>query len=219
LLGYTAEQAGLALMPGGFTIMLLLPLVGFLLSRYSPRWLLVFGLVMLSASLFHMTSFDLQIDFHTAVLARVLQAAGMAFLFVPINTAAYAYLPRDKNNAASGLMNLARNMGGSVGISLVTTLLDRRGQVHVNYLSRHLSASNPAFQSMMQGTTQAMRAHGANSVFATQQAYAMIEGTVQRQATMLAYIDDFRLLGFAILAMVPLVFLMKKGKPGAMAVH
>jgi DHA2 family multidrug resistance protein len=219
LLGYTAERAGLALMPGGFTIMLLLPLVGFLLSRYSPRWLLVFGLVMLSASLFHMTSFDLQIDFHTATIARVLQAAGMAFLFVPINTAAYAYLPREKNNAASGLMNLARNMGGSVGISLVTTLLDRRGQVHLNYLSRHLSASNPAFQSMMQGTTQAMRAHGANSVFATQQAYAMIEGTVQRQATMLAYIDDFRLLGFAILAMVPLVFLMKKGKPGAMAVH
>ncbi len=219
LLGYTAERAGLALMPGGFTIMLLLPLVGFLLSRYSPRWLLVFGLAMLSASLFHMTSFDLQIDFHTAIVARVLQAAGMAFLFVPINTAAYAYLPREKNNAASGLMNLARNIGGSVGISLVTTLLDRRGQVHLNYLSRHLSASNPAFQSMMQGATQGMRAHGANSVFATQQAYAMIEGTVQRQATMLAYIDDFRLLGFAILAMVPLVFLMKKGKPGAMAVH
>jgi MFS transporter, DHA2 family, multidrug resistance protein len=219
LLGYTAEQAGLALMPGGFTIMLLLPLVGFLLSRYSPRWLLVFGLVMLSASLFHMTSFDLQIDFHTAAFARMLQAAGMAFLFVPINTAAYAYLPREKNNAASGLMNLARNIGGSVGISLATTLLDRRGQVHLNYLSRHLSASNPAFQSMMQGATQAMKAHGANSVFATQQAYAMIAGTVQRQATMLAYLDDFRLLGFAILAMIPLVFLMKKGKPGAMAVH
>jgi MFS transporter, DHA2 family, multidrug resistance protein len=219
LLGYTAERAGLALMPGGFTIMLLLPLVGFLLSRYSPRWLLVFGLVMLSGSLFNMTRFDLQIDFRTAALARVLQAAGMAFLFVPINTAAYAYLPRDKNNAASGLMNLARNIGGSVGISLVTTLLDRRGQVHLNYLSRHLSASNPSFQSMIQGTTQAMRAHGASSTFATQQAYAVIQGTVQRQATMLAYLDDFRLLGFAILAMVPLVFLMKKGKPGGMAVH
>jgi DHA2 family multidrug resistance protein len=72
---------------------------------------------------------------------------------------------------------------------------------------------------MMQGTTQAMRAHGASATFATQQAYALIQGTVQRQATMLAYIDDFRLLAFAILAMVPLVFLMKKGKPGAMAVH
>jgi DHA2 family multidrug resistance protein len=219
LLGYTAARSGFALMPGGFTIMLLLPLVGFLLSRYSPRWMLMFGLSMLSFSLFHMTTFDLQIDFHTVAMARVLQAAGMAFLFVPINTAAYAFLPRDKNNAASGLMNLARNIGGSVGISFVTTMLDRRTQVHLNDLSRHLSASNPAFQSMLQGATQAMRAHGASAAFASRQAYALIEGTVQRQATMLAYIDDFRILGFAILAMIPLVFLVKKGKPGGMAVH
>src|SRR2546430_2147571 len=126
LLGYTAEQAGLALMPGGFSIMLLLPLVGFLLSRHSPRWLLLFGLTVLSASLFHMTNFDLGIDFRTAATARVFQAVGMAFLFVPINTAAYAFLPRDKNNAASGLMNLARNIGGSVGISFVTPTLSRR---------------------------------------------------------------------------------------------
>jgi DHA2 family multidrug resistance protein len=220
LLGYTAERAGLALMPGGFTIIILLPLVGFLLSRYSPRWLLIFGLVVLSGSLFRMTGFDLDMDFRSAAVARVLQAAGMAFLFVPINTAAYAFLPRDKNNAASGLMNLARNIGGSVGISLVTTLLDRRTQVHMNDLSRHLSASNPAFQSALQGATQAMRAHGASTAFATQQAYALIAGTVQRQATMLAYIDDFRLLGWAILAMIPMVFLMKKSRPGGgIAVH
>jgi DHA2 family multidrug resistance protein len=220
LLGYTAERAGLALMPGGFTIIVLLPLVGFLLSRYSPRWLLIFGLVVLSGSLFHMTGFNLEMDFRTAAVARMLQAAGMAFLFVPINTAAYAFLPREKNNAASGLMNLARNIGGSVGISLVTTLLDRRTQVHLNDLSRRLSASNPAFQTMLQGATQAMRAHGASAALASRQAYALIEGTVQRQATMLAYIDDFRLLGWAILAMIPMVFLMKKGRPGGgIAVH
>src|SRR6202522_2538098 len=220
LLGYTAERGRLALMPGGLTIMILLPLVGFLLSRYSPRWLLVFGLVMLSASLFHMTGFDLQMDFRSAAIARVLQAAGMAFLFVPINTAAYAFLPREKNNAASGLMNLARNIGGSVGISVVTTMLDRRTQTHLNDFSSRLSASNPAFRSMLEGATQAMRAHGANAAFATQQAYALIEGTVQRQAAMLAYIDDFWLLGVAILAMIPTVFLMKKSRPGGeIAVH
>jgi DHA2 family multidrug resistance protein len=219
LLGYSAEQAGLGLMPGGFTIILLLPLVGFLLSRYSPRWLLFVGLVVLSASLFHMAGFDLNIDFRTVATARVFQAAGMAFLFVPINTAAYAFLPREKNNAASGLMNLARNIGGSVGISLVTTMLDRRTQVHLNDLSRNLSAANPAFRSMLRGATQTMQAHGANGAFATQQAYALIAGTVQRQATMLAYLDDFRLLGVAILLMIPLVFLIKKGRPGAIAVH
>jgi MFS transporter, DHA2 family, multidrug resistance protein len=219
LLGYTAERSGLALMPGGFTIMILLPLVGFLLSRYSPRWMLFFGLAVLSVSLFNMTGFDLQMDFHSVVLARVLQAAGMAFLFVPINTAAYAFLPRDKNNAASGLMNLARNIGGSVGISFVATMLDRRTQAHLNYLSRNLSATNPAFRAMLQGAAQAMRAHGASAAFAARQAYALVGATVQRQATMLSYIDDFQILGIAILAMLPLVFLVRKGKPGGMAVH
>jgi DHA2 family multidrug resistance protein len=207
-------------MPGGFTIILLLPLVGFLLSRYTPRWLLLFGLLVLSFSLFHMTTFDLEIDFRTLAMARVVQAVGMAFLFVPINTAAYAFLPRDKNNAASGLMNLARNIGGSVGISVVTTLLDRRSQVHMTDLSSHLSQSNPALQSTIKGATSAMQAHGASAADATRQAYALIQGTLERQAAMLSYIDCFWFLGVAILAMVPMVFLMKKSKPGGgIAVH
>ena len=204
LLGYTAQQAGLALMPGGFAIILLLPLVGFLLSRYTPRWLLLFGLAVLSFSLFHMTKFDLNIDFRTVADARVLQAVGMAFLFVPINTAAYAFLPRDKNNAASGLMNLARNIGGSVGISVVTTML----------------AANPSLRAMLQGAAKAMQAHGASAAEASQQAYALVQGTVQRQAVMLSYIDCFWFLGVAILCMIPAVFLIKKSKPGGgMAVH
>jgi len=220
LLGYTAQQAGLALMPGGFTIMLLLPLVGFLLSRYSPRWLLFFGLATLSLSLFHMTRFDLDIDFRTVAVARLLQAVGMAFLFVPINTAAYAFLPRDKNNAASGLMNLARNIGGSVGISVVTTMLDRRTQFHLNQLADHLNSASLALQSAVKGISQAMQAHGASAADATQQAYALMQGNVIRQATMLSYIDCFWFLGVAILLMLPMVFLIKKTKPGGgMAVH
>ena len=218
MLGYTAEQAGLALMPGGFTIMLLLPLVGFLLSRYTPRWLLLFGLVVLSISLFHMTNFDLDIDFRTVMMARVFQAAGMAFLFVPINTAAYAFLPREKNNAASGLMNLARNIGGSVGISVVTTMLDRRTQVHLTDLSSNLSSSNPVLQARIQALGRLM--HGSGPGGAPPSAWAMIQGVVQRQATMLSYIDCFWFLGVAILCMVPMVFLIKKSKPGGgMAVH
>ncbi len=218
MLGYTAEQAGLALMPGGFTIMLLLPLVGFLLSRYSPRWLLVFGLTVLSASLFRMTSFDLDIDFRTVATARLVQAVGLAFLFVPINTAAYAFLPREKNNAASGLMNLARNIGGSVGISVVTTLLDRRSQFHLNQLSGHLSAANPALQQRLKGLGAMLQSHGGPP--GPPAAWAIIQASFQRQATMLAYIDCFWFLGVAIVAMVPMVFLMKKSKPGGgIAVH
>jgi MFS transporter, DHA2 family, multidrug resistance protein len=220
LMGYTAEQAGLALSPGGVAIMLLLPLVGFLLSKYDVRRLLVFGLVTLSMALFHMTSFSLDIDFRTAVLARIFQGVGLAFLFVPINTAAYAYLPREKNNAASGLMNLARNIGGSVGISLVTTMLDRRTQFHQARLVANYSAANPTFQAAIHGMTQALRARGMDPVGAAQRAYALAQSNLIRQATMLAYIDNFWLLGTAILVMVPLVFLMKKKQPGGeIAVH
>jgi DHA2 family multidrug resistance protein len=218
MLGYTAQEAGLSLMPGGFVIILLLPLVGFLLSRYSPRWLLLFGLCVLSASLFHMTNFDLDIDFRTVAVARMVQAAGMAFLFVPINTAAYAFLPRDKNNAASGLMNLARNIGGSVGISVVTTMLDRRAQVHLNYLSARLSSSNQALQARIKGLGALVQSHGGGP--SSPVPWAMIQNAVGRQATMLAYVDCFWLLGIAILLMIPMVFLIKKSKPGGgMAVH
>src|SRR4029077_20512957 len=127
-------------------------------------------LVILSYSLFHMTGFDLEIDFRSLATARVIQAVGMAFLFVPINTAAYAFLPRDKNNAASGLMNLARNIGGSVGISIVTTLLDRRTPEHLTAFAGHLPAGSAALQATIQGASRAMVAPGSSAAGATQRA-------------------------------------------------
>jgi len=218
LLGYTAERSGMALSPGGFTIMLIMPIVGFLLSRYSPRYLMMFGLTVLSLSLFHMTTFDLGVDFHTVMMARVYQAAGLAFLFVPINTAAYSFLPRDKNNAASGLMNLARNIGGSVGISFVTTLLARRAQFHQVRLVENLSAANPQFQSTLRGMTGTFSGGGAGpgsgAGSAQQHAYAMVQANVIQQSTMLAYVDIFWLLGAVIFCLLPFVFLIRKPKAG-----
>jgi MFS transporter, DHA2 family, multidrug resistance protein len=218
LLGYTAERSGLALMPGGFTIMVAMPIVGFLLSRYNPRYLMLFGLSMLSFSLFHMTNFDLSVDFRTVMMARVYQALGLAFLFVPINTTAYSSLPRDKNNAASGLMNLARNIGGSVGISFVTTGLARRAQFHQVRLMENLNAANPQFRSALQGMTSTFSGGGSGPGSgpgsALQHAYAMMQANVIRQATMLAYVDNFWVLGVAIFCLIPIVFLVKKPKPG-----
>ena len=224
LLGYTAERSGMALSPGGLTIMLLLPLVGFLLSRYPPRYLLIFGLAMLSLSLIRMTRFDLDVDFRTVMLARMLQGVGLAFLFVPINTAAYAFLPREKNNAASGLMNLARNIGGSVGISVVTTMLARRATFHQVRLTENLSDANPAFRAALRGLTGTFAGGGSGpgsgSGSAAQHAYAMLQANLIRQSTMLAYIDNFWLLGVIIFCLIPAVFLIKKSKPGGeIAVH
>ena len=151
----------------------------------------------------------------------MIQTMGLAFLFVPINTAAYAFLPKEKNNAASGLMNLARNIGGSVGISIVTTMLDRRQQFHLNRMSSHLYGRQSAGANHASGHGPgAAGARVFSAAEAMHKAYAMLQANVFRQASMLAYIDNFWLLGVAILVMVPLVFLMKRPKPGgAMAVH
>jgi DHA2 family multidrug resistance protein len=220
LLGYTAERSGMALSPGGFAIMVMMPIVGFLVSRYSSRWLILFGLTTLSWSLFHMTNFNLGVDFHSMMMARVYQAAGMAFLFMPINIAAYAFLPREKNNAAAGLMNLARNIGGSFGISFVTTMLARRAQVHQVQLVEKLNAANPQFRSALYGMTHVIAGAGAAGPgsgpgTAQQHAYALMQANVGRQAAMLAYIDNFWLLGVVILCLLPCVFLVKRSKPGS----
>ena len=220
LLGYTAQRAGLALMPGGFAIILCMPLVGYLLGHTDARRLLLFGLAMVSFSLIHMTNFDTSIDFRTVATARVFQAMGLAFLFVPINTAAYAFIPPGKNNAASGLINLARNIGGSVGISFVTTMLARRAQVHQNNLTARLNSGNGQFQAAIANTTHMLITHGSSPAEAARQAYGIIAFNLNRQATMLAYVDNFWILGVAVAAMIPFVFLMKKVKPGGpMAAH
>jgi DHA2 family multidrug resistance protein len=220
LLGYTAQRAGLALMPGGIAIILCMPLVGFLLGHTDARRLLLFGLTMVSFSLIHMTNFDTAIDFRTLATARVFQAMGLAFLFVPINTAAYAFIPHGKNNAASGLINLARNIGGSVGISFVTTMLARRAQVHQSNLTARLNSGNGQFQAAITNTTHMLIAHGSSPTEAARQAYGIIAFNLNRQATMLAYVDNFWILGVCVAAMIPFVFLMKKVKPGGpMAAH
>ena len=210
MLGYTAEKAGLALMPGGLVILASMPIVGFLLGRTDPRRIMIFGLCMLAAALFYMTNFDLQIDFRTAALARIIQGTGLACLFVPINTVAYSYLPPGKNNAASGLINLARNVGGSVGISFVTTMLDRRTQYHRSQLSAHLNPANPRVQQMLHGASGALQAQ--SGMAATRQSYELLQRMVERQSTMLSYLDNFHVLAIVTMAMIPFVFLIRKPK-------
>ena len=220
LMGYTAEQSGKLISPGGVGVMILMPVAGILATHYDARKIIAFGFVLVAAGLFNMMRFNLQVDFQTMMWARVLQASGLAFLFVPINTAAYAFLPREKNNAASGLINLSRNIGGSVGISFVTTGLARRTQFHQTVLVSHLSNSNWQFLGVTRTLAQHFAAAGAGAWMASRQAYAAIEKMVAEQSSLLAYIDNFHVLGMICLALIPLTFLMKKSKPGGpVAVH
>jgi DHA2 family multidrug resistance protein len=220
LMGYTAQRAGMMISPGGVAIMLLMPLIGFLVTHYDARKLIAFGFLVIGVATLRMMRFNLDVDFRTMMWARVLQAGGIAFLFIPINTAAYAYLPREKSNAASGLINLSRNIGASVGISFVTTMLARRTQFHQSVLVTHLSDYNGHFMTTVRTMTHNFVASGADTISATRQAYGVIGSMMVRQATLLAYIDNFWLLGISALVLVPFVFLMKKAKPGGpVAVH
>src|SRR5262249_12553781 len=136
MMGYSAEDAGMALSPGGFTVILLMPLVGNLIGRVDARKMVAFGFTVISLALFYMShTLYTGLDFSTVVKLRVYQSAGMAFMFVPINTLCYVGIPPEKNNSVSGIINLSRNMGGDIGIALVTTLLARRSQLHQAALS------------------------------------------------------------------------------------
>jgi DHA2 family multidrug resistance protein len=215
LLGYTAERAGMALSPGGLVVMALMPLVGFLVSHYDARWLIAIGFLACSAALFHMLELNLTISFSEAVKLRMFQAAGIAFLFVPINTMSYVGVPRNKNNQVSGMVNLARNVGGSVGISIVETLLARRSQKHQSDMAAHLTNTSDAFQNQIASISNAITHAGYSTADATQRAYNIVYSRVQQQAAALAYNDVIFIFSLACAIMVPLAFLMQKNKPGA----
>jgi len=212
LLGYTALLSGLVLSPGGLLVLITLPIVGKLLTRFEARWLVVFGVTLVALSLFHMATFNLDIDFRTAMMARVYQSAGMAFLFVPINVMAFYFIPKEKFNNATGIINLARNIGGSFGIANVVTLLARRTQFHQNVLVSHLTPLDPPYQAMVSGAKQVLFRAGSNPVDAVAQANGLAYGLLQRHAAMLAFGDDFWLMGLTFLSLIPLMFLMKKSR-------
>lgn len=213
LLGYTAMRSGLVLSPGGLVIALCMPVVGFLLSKVEARWLVIFGLCVSAFGLFGMAGFNLNIDYRTAMMARVVQSAGLAFLFVPINTMAFATIAREKMGNATGLINLARNIGGSSGIAIVTTILARRAQFHQHRMVAHLTPFDPNYAQALAGTAHALAAHGAGAAQAMAQAQGLIYGTLLRQSAMMAFVDSFWVLGVIFLAVIPLMFFMKKSGP------
>jgi DHA2 family multidrug resistance protein len=214
LMGYTAQQSGMALSPGGFVVIMLLPFVGMLTSRMDARYMIGFGFVMLSGSLFFMTTHLYQgIDFPTAIKLRVIQSIGMPFLFIPINTLVYAGVPPQKNNAVSGIVNLSRNMGGDIGIAFVTTLIARRVQFHQVTLAAHTNNYDPAFTARVAQLARAFERAGLSSMAAMRRALAIIYAQLLQQTTTLAYIDALKILGIATASMLPLLFLTRGGKP------
>ena len=211
LMGYTAQQSGMALSPGGLLIIAMLPLVGILIGKADARMMVAFGFIVLSGSLFFMSrKLDLQMDFGTAVELRCIQSVGMAFLFVPIQTISYSGVPPQKNNQVSGIMNLSRNMGADLGISFVTALIARRSQSHQANLSRHMTGYDPQVQASLANTAAAMQRAGASATDAAHRAMGAMYRQLVVQSTQLAYLDALTILAVISACMVPLVFLAQR---------
>jgi MFS transporter, DHA2 family, multidrug resistance protein len=214
MLGYTAELAGLALSPGGAVIMLMMPVVGFLVSRVNTKYLVAFGCTVSALALFLMAGWDLQIDYSHAVRARMLQSFGLAFLFIPINVSAFAFVPKEKTNMGTGIINLARNIGASVGIATVTTLLERRTQFHQAQLMEHVNTLSTTLSSRLHAMAVSFSSAGVSSSDAMSKAYAMVYNSVGRQAAMLAFVDNFYMLGVVFLVVIPVLLLLKRPPKG-----
>src|SRR6202011_4929286 len=147
LLGYTARSAGMVLSAAAVILLIELPLVGQLTSRIQARYLMAFGWATLTTAMFFSTHrIDLQISFASATWLRIAQYVPMGFIFIPATMVAYLGLPQEKSNAVAGLVNFVRNMGSSVGTSVVTTILARRAQVHQVMLASHTNLGNPLFR-------------------------------------------------------------------------
>jgi DHA2 family multidrug resistance protein len=159
------------------------------------------------------TGLDLLISFKAASWLRVVQAFGLGFLFVPINLSAYVVIPPEKGNSVSGLVNFMRNIGSSVGTSIVTTLLARRAQFHQSMLSYHATNYDPAFRNQLSGLTQQLLHAGATAPDARAQAYGRIYQSLQVQSQTLAYIDTFKVLAVAAGIMFLLSFIVRRNDP------
>jgi DHA2 family multidrug resistance protein len=187
--------------------------VAALLKKTDARWLIGIGFATCGLGLIQMAGFNLQVDFQTAMISRVVQSLGFAFLFIPINVSAFQHIPHEKTAYATGLMNLVRNIGGSTGIALATTMLSRRSQFHQANLVEHLSPGNPAYQGFMDRAAQlGVLRGGLSPADAGHLAQGVAYGTLVRQSSMMAFSDTFWFMGMMCFVLFPLLFLMRQSR-------
>lgn len=214
-LGYTAERAGVALSGGGLVLMLIMPVAGRLTaSKLDPRLLISIGFLGTAATLHLMTIIYLGIDFRTIVILRMIQVVFLPLIFIPITTLNYVGVPREKNNQVSGLSNFARNIGGSIGTSLLSTFLTRQNQTHQRVFATHTSHGDPNFQHFLNGLQGLFMAQGYDAVTAAHKGLALAYQSIQQQASALSFENSFWVMSVVIACLTPLPFIMRRPKPG-----
>jgi DHA2 family multidrug resistance protein len=220
LMGYPALNSGMAMSPRGMGAVCSLLLVGTLVSKIDARLLIGFGFLVLAYAVSGFGSINLEIATRNVMWPNVLSGLAMGFIFVPLTITSMGALPNEQMGNAAGVYNLMRNIGGSIGIAMATTLVARGTQAHQALMVANLSPYRPVFQQYLQSTT-AMLSQSSNPASAQQQAYGLLYGVLQQQANLRAYVDTFWLLALLCLFCVPIVFLFRKPKTGRgpVAVH
>ena len=209
-LGYTATLAGLVLSPGGLVTMAMMILVGRLSGSVQPKYLIMAGGLLLAMSAYDLTQVYGGLSFWFLVRSRILMGVGQPLFFLPVMTAAFALIPRDKTDQASAMINAARNIGGSIGIALLSNVVAHREQFHQSRLVEHVIPSLAPYQTTLQRATDYFLAQGSLVSQAKQQAFAWIAGQVQTQASYMAFTDAFWMLTLIPLAGALLALTLRK---------
>jgi DHA2 family multidrug resistance protein len=216
LVGYNAELAGSVLSASGVVLLFMMPIVGRLTTKIPAKRLIATGWLALAIGLFYTAySLDLFISFREAMWLRVCQVVGIGFLFVPTTMAGYIGVPEEKGNSVSGIVNFMRNIGGSIGTSMVTTVATRRAQYHQEILVGHVTPDSPAFRWSFHALSQHVAHFGHSHPDAKREAIARLYVTVNRQAHALSYIDAYWVLGVLASAMFFVALFLKKNDPRA----
>jgi MFS transporter, DHA2 family, multidrug resistance protein len=209
LMGYTALAAGLAVAPRGIGAVFAMPFVGFLMSKFDSRYLIMVGFTGVAICNLWLGHVTLQISPLSMFWAITLSGFFLGFVFVPLATVAMGTLADNQIGNASGIYNLFRNLGGSIGISVVNTIVARHQQLHRDELAHSLTAQNPLFYQAL-GNLHGIMAFRASTVDALHRALKVIEGALDQQAALWSYVDDFRYLALVCFATVPIGFALKR---------
>jgi DHA2 family multidrug resistance protein len=215
LMGYTSFLAGLVLAPGGIASMIAMPIAGKLVTKINPKAILVFGITVASYSVYLMSQFNLHADFNTIIWPRVVMGVGMGFLFIPLTTMTLSSIRKEEMGNASAIFNLLRNLGGSFGIAIVTTMLTRRAQFHQVHLVEHLTPFDRNFQRALPQISETLQDRGFIPSSLNQGSLNLIHNQLLREASMLSFNDAFYILSIILILTVPFVLLMKKGRTAA----
>jgi len=208
--GYTATWAGLSLMPGGLIALATMAIAGQVSRFVQPRYLMAGALAAISIAALHFTGLTPDANFGWFAIARMAQMVGIPVMFLTITSFSYIGLPPEKSGQAAALINVARNLGGSIGVSAAQTLLARREQFHQSRLAENIYSSSTAYRQTLQEATSYFTHQGAAQAEAQHQAVGWMGQTLMNQAAYLAYIDVFAFLALFAAALLPVAFLLQK---------